>query len=294
MVESALKHVRKQLPEIESIILQSDNVKCYNSNLLRVLIALINSQSPLKVERHIFTEMQDGKGLIDAHFARGTAHVLKFMKMSRRNRIRAIITPIGLAYALGWNGGITNSCVQLVRLNRCKTTALGDLVKKTEKGISKHFTRCNDVVFFKNHPRALVTVADVNAAAAANTTSQLKYFEYSGIGSGVLLSVFIGQAKKAKKLEGHINNQPEDEGHENDQPEDDSDGDDDDSDAAVADADNSDNQENDFVTDQGVEIDRNAVVLKKTRTQTQTKMGRATTRKPMMMLCQRKSMHTRQ
>lgn len=262
MVEAALKHVRKQLPEIESIILQSDNAKCYNSNLLRVLIALINSRSPLKVERHIFTETQDGKGLIDAHFARGTAHLMKFMKSSMRNRIRAIITPKGLAYALGWNGGITNSCVQLVRLNRSKTEALGDLVKNTAKGIHKHFTRCNDVVFFNNHPRALVTVDDVNAAAAANTTFLLKYFTYSGIGSGVLLSVFIGQDKKPKKLE-----------VETDQPKDDIDGqpeDDDgyDSDAAVADADNSDNQGNDFIIDQGVEIDRNEVVIENVEEET--------------------------
>jgi hypothetical protein len=35
----------------------------------RELIALINTRSPVKVERYIFTETQDGKDLLDAHFA---------------------------------------------------------------------------------------------------------------------------------------------------------------------------------------------------------------------------------
>ncbi len=89
-------------------------------NLVRILLALVNTRSPVKVERYVFTETQDGKGLIDAHFEICTAHLKKFMRTSQRNRIRVIATLKGLAYALVWNGGVQNLFVQLVRLDHEK------------------------------------------------------------------------------------------------------------------------------------------------------------------------------
>ncbi len=152
MLEAALEQIHKQIPEIKSVIVQSDNAKCYNNNILRILTALINTRTPVKVERHIFTETQDGKGLIDAHFARGMSHVLKFMRNSQRNRIRAIATPTGLAHALAWGGGIANSCVQLVRLDRRKLDDLKALLTKPKTCLNKFFARCNDVVYPTSTP----------------------------------------------------------------------------------------------------------------------------------------------
>ena len=56
--------------------------------------------------------------MIDAHFARGTSHIEKFMEISQRNKIRAIATAKVLADALAWGGGIHNSFAQLVYLDR--------------------------------------------------------------------------------------------------------------------------------------------------------------------------------
>lgn len=198
MLEAALEHVHRELPPIESVILQSDNAKCYNSNTLRVLISLINTRSALKVERHIFTETQDGKGLIDAHFARATAHVKRFMRHSQRNRIRAISTPRGLGCALAWQGGITNSCVQLVRVNRSKTDDIAPFLDKAGNALKKWFSRCNDLFFVSNftYNGCLYTVDHLTLAAEAEAaTLRFRVFAYSGIGDGSEFAFHLGTAK---------------------------------------------------------------------------------------------------
>lgn len=165
--------------------LQSDNAPCYTGPHLLVALMLINTRSPVKTARFIHTETQDGKGLVDAHFATAMAHVLRFMRTSQRNRIRAIATPRGLAAALAWNGGVTNSGVQLVRMdNDKKQTVLkvvepiGDMLK------SKDFSRCNDAFLNPEHGHgpAVVTAGDLRAAVDSKRKFILSVSAYSGIG----------------------------------------------------------------------------------------------------------------
>lgn len=61
MLESALLNIHEKIPEMKSVIVQSENAKCYNVNELRMLTALLNTQSTIKVEQLIFTEAQDEK-----------------------------------------------------------------------------------------------------------------------------------------------------------------------------------------------------------------------------------------
>jgi hypothetical protein len=197
MIEAALEYVHQELPDIKSVIVQSDNAKCYNCNELRLLTTLINTRSPLKVERHIFTETQDGKGLIDAHFARGTAHCSKFMRTYQRNRIRAIATPKGLAFALAWGGGIRNSSVQIMRIDRAKLTDLHvGFITKPKVALNKLFSRCNDVFYSSVDCAALVTTADMNAAKDSGVQFGFKCFAYSGIGDGSTFSFKAGGSAK--------------------------------------------------------------------------------------------------
>jgi len=53
------------------------------------------------------------------------------MKFSHRNRIRAIATAKGLAAALAWGGGIQNSAVQLIRMDRTKLKQLESILSLT-------------------------------------------------------------------------------------------------------------------------------------------------------------------
>jgi hypothetical protein len=62
LLEAAIKWIAEFLPFIKNIVVQSDNAKCYQSNLLRQFIAVLNTKSQVKVVRYIFTETQDGKG----------------------------------------------------------------------------------------------------------------------------------------------------------------------------------------------------------------------------------------
>ena len=102
MLEAFLKQLSVELPHIRTVTLQSDNAGCYQAKELLLLIAILNTSSQIRIVRFIHTETQDGKGLIDAHFAKGTAHLMKFMKTSQQNRIRTIATAKGLAAALAW------------------------------------------------------------------------------------------------------------------------------------------------------------------------------------------------
>ena len=78
--------------------------------------------------RFIHTETQDGKGDIDAHFARSIAHLVSFMHTSHSNKIKRIVTAKGLAAALAWGGGLQNSFVQLVGLDRPKLANLALII----------------------------------------------------------------------------------------------------------------------------------------------------------------------
>ena len=80
IMETCLLQLHEELPQIKQVILQSDNVGCYQSSELLVLFGILNGVLLIKVARFIHTETQDGKGLIDAHFARGTSHLKRFMK----------------------------------------------------------------------------------------------------------------------------------------------------------------------------------------------------------------------
>ena len=106
MLEASLKQLSVELPRIRTVTLQSDNAGCYRAKELLLLIAILNTINQIRIVRFIHTETQDGKGLIDAHFAKGTAHVMKFMKTSLQNRIRTIATAkVLLQLSHGGGGG---------------------------------------------------------------------------------------------------------------------------------------------------------------------------------------------
>ena len=130
----------KELPYIITVTVQSDNAGCYHSKKLLLLLAILNGCNKIKVTCYIHTETQDGKGLIDAHSAKGTAHLEKFMKTSQQNKIRVIATAKGLAATLAWGGGIQ------ITLDRKKLRAI---IAKVAKEAKAYFARCNDMFYFQ-------------------------------------------------------------------------------------------------------------------------------------------------
>ena len=168
MLEAFLTQLKEELPHIKTVILQTDNAGCYQSKELLLLLAILNGCNTIKVTRYIHTETQDGKGLIDAHFAKGTAHLVKFMKTSQQNKIRVIATAKGLAAALAWGGGIQNSFVQLITLDRSKLQELSRIVAKVVKEAKAYFARCNDTFYLQcRSDQMLTSIEDLSSSESA-------------------------------------------------------------------------------------------------------------------------------
>jgi hypothetical protein len=117
MLEAALIGMTKIVSEAREVIVLSDNAGCYQSVLFVILIGLLNKKlyamHRIYVSRVLHTETQDGKSTLDAHFAHAMAFTRRYMLHSKRNRTRKIVTADGLAAALSWKNGLTNSIVQL-------------------------------------------------------------------------------------------------------------------------------------------------------------------------------------
>ena len=49
------------MPSIQTVSIQSDNAGCYQSRFLTLVLGIFNYVLPIKIERIIHTETQDGK-----------------------------------------------------------------------------------------------------------------------------------------------------------------------------------------------------------------------------------------
>ena len=70
IIEALLCKIEVDFPEVERVIIQSDNARCYQNSMLLIGLMLVSKNRPeLRIEKIIHTETQDGKGSIEAHFA---------------------------------------------------------------------------------------------------------------------------------------------------------------------------------------------------------------------------------
>ena len=70
MVEACLDWIAVNIAQLKLVYVQSDQAKCYNSSITKVALGLLNYVKSVRVARYIHSGVQDGKGLLDAHFAR--------------------------------------------------------------------------------------------------------------------------------------------------------------------------------------------------------------------------------
>ena len=148
MIEAALDWIHTQFPVIKSVVLQSDNAKCYNSLIVKVGILLLNLTMPIFVERYLHSGIQAGKCLIDAHFARALAHILNWIARIRQNRTFSVATERGLADILS-KPGLQNHATQLVSLDSSRLELLNDLITVVSAKLKKYFNQCADIIY---HP----------------------------------------------------------------------------------------------------------------------------------------------
>jgi hypothetical protein len=206
MLEALMWQLDGALTDIEEIVLQSDNASNYQGNTLLFSIPLMNCIHRIKIVRYILTETQDGKGLIDAHFAHGTIHVTIYLKTATSNRVSRVATPAGLARAIAFNGGIQNSFVQLVRPDESRLAILVDRVKNMDKMAKQRFARCSDI-FFPKPQRGWSSEEDLRTREGlqAHTGAYfVKLYAFSGIGNGVDFIIDFGSDKFNQVDMGHL------------------------------------------------------------------------------------------
>ena len=83
LIESVAVSINEQLPFIHDIIIQSDNANQDQNTYLILGIYLINvkMRGNLFISEFVHSETQDGKTILDAHFATTNRHLVIFMKI---------------------------------------------------------------------------------------------------------------------------------------------------------------------------------------------------------------------
>jgi len=72
--------IRQHLPNIEQILLQSDNAGCYQNTMLMLLISYLSYAHGIEIYRIIHTETQDGKSVLETHLARFMQRIISWCK----------------------------------------------------------------------------------------------------------------------------------------------------------------------------------------------------------------------
>jgi hypothetical protein len=83
ILEAVVIAIKKLFPHITTVFLQSDNASCYQNTVLLMLIPYLGFAHSLCIRRYIHTETQDGKSVLDAHFARSTQVVYEHCKAGK-------------------------------------------------------------------------------------------------------------------------------------------------------------------------------------------------------------------
>lgn len=101
--------IQRDLPHVTQICLQSDNASSYQNAFVAVILPILSSAHGIKITRFVHTETQDGKSLLDAHFARAARKVRVWVQQGLD-----CVTPSQLVSALIADGGMPNTMAELV------------------------------------------------------------------------------------------------------------------------------------------------------------------------------------
>ena len=114
LVGAVLSRMKREIPTVRSFTLLSDNARCYQNDVLPVMLPFISKHHGLSISSFIHSEMQQGKSLIDAHFAPAMMHMNRYVNASRSD----VCTPSADVDAINWQGGIANTVAEMVRKDR--------------------------------------------------------------------------------------------------------------------------------------------------------------------------------
>ena len=149
LLEACVSSLYIQLPFISQLSIQSDNATTYQNGYLVLGIHLLNIKMMNKIfiSDFLHSETQDGKTILDAHFATTNQHLKNFMLTYKQNRVTRIQTPHGLAFSLSFNSGVRNTMIQLLEFDAGKLEQLSTALNPIVKCAKEYFTRVNHIYY---------------------------------------------------------------------------------------------------------------------------------------------------
>lgn len=190
LLEIALMSIVVHFPHIRKVSMQSDNATSYQNNFLIFGISYLNyifKKYGLKIFEYLHTETQDGKSLLDAHFAKAARFLRNFLKNFRHNKFAKIFTGADLAEALSSGRGMVNSIVQKIQLNQDKLDEFKEAAEPILGQVSEYFSRVNHIYFDDDtelHPSCDESTSDP-IEIFRNMKGSISVQAHSGIGRKV-------------------------------------------------------------------------------------------------------------
>lgn len=133
ILEAVLERLRIEYPGLKQVWILSDDSKCYQNVYLPVIAPFIAHKLGIRLRAHIITELAQTKAVVDAHFAAAMDRVNRFCKEMKLD----VTSPPGLSRAIGYRGGVVNSTVELIQVNRTMAKARQWLDAKRQGRLSR-------------------------------------------------------------------------------------------------------------------------------------------------------------
>lgn len=114
IMEAVFRRVRKEIPTMKDIWVQTDNARNYQNEIVPVMAPFVAHDHGMVLRGSLHPETARGKSLVDAHFAVGMRQVNKYVTSNGVD----VATPVDVVKALTACGGVANSAAELVYVNR--------------------------------------------------------------------------------------------------------------------------------------------------------------------------------
>ena len=185
ILECLLMRIRRILPSMKRITLQSDNASCYMSQYVLMAVPILSLFHDIRVVRFLHTGTQDGKSSLDGHFATSTRWIREYLKEGNN-----ALTASQLVEAMRSNGGLPNTIVELIRHDRGR---LNEFLQSLNE-IGSDFSKLRVKSFADINYHYADTVSDFSHFSEELTISSLPQFQvvcksYSGAKGGTVLHV---------------------------------------------------------------------------------------------------------
>lgn len=164
-IEAVLMFIKKWVPSVQQIVLQSDNGACYASREFAVGLSTMGAVTGVRVCRLIHTEAQDGKSHLDGSFGILSQAIRRYVDENHD-----ITTAAQLASAVR-AANAANTVVRLVKVDPVRMTSMAEAVAKsmpdlpTMRKFKDMFYTADGIVCFQYSgvgPAYLIEQADVD------------------------------------------------------------------------------------------------------------------------------------